>query len=129
MLRNSTIDRRGVGFNDEEAVDGAPSTYFPRCVEVTLNLVATFEPRCVGSDGRLRALPFNDDKRIGCDQVRDSQLRRRKEGAEAATINRETSALSRMVHLAIRRGLLEREGFFEHDECLRVRAVVPNLQL
>src|SRR5712692_3607323 len=64
------------------------------------------------------------------DRVRDYQLYRRKQGAEAATINRETSALSRMFQLAIRRGLLERmllfpnrleenpprEGFFEHDE-------------
>src|SRR5262245_52871442 len=35
-------------------------------------------------------------------------LRRRKQGAQAATINRETSALSRMFQLAIRRGLLDR---------------------
>src|SRR6266516_169050 len=73
------------------------------------------------------------------DSVRDYQLYRRKEGAEAATINRETSALSRMFQLAIRRGLLERmplfpnrleenpprDGFFEHDEYLKVRAHAP----
>jgi site-specific recombinase XerD len=70
------------------------------------------------------------------DSVRRYQLHRRKQGAEAATINRETSALSRMFQLAIRRGFLERmplfpnrleenpprEGFFEHDEYLKVRA-------
>lgn len=70
------------------------------------------------------------------DAVRAHQLQRRAEGAEAATINRETSALSRMLQLAVRRGLLDRrpvfpdrleenpprQGFFEHDEYLKVRA-------
>jgi integrase len=73
------------------------------------------------------------------DRVRSYQLHRRKQGFEAATINRETSALSRMFHLAIRRGLLERmplfpkrleenpprDGFFEHDEYVKVRAHLP----
>jgi integrase len=73
------------------------------------------------------------------DRVRGYQLSRRKQGFEAATINRETSALSRMFQLAIRRGLLERmplfpkrleenpprEGFFEHDEYLKVRRHLP----
>jgi integrase len=76
---------------------------------------------------------------ITADAVRRYQLYRRAQGAEAATINRETSALSRMFQLAIRRGLLERmplfpnrleenpprEGFFEHDEYLKVRAHAP----
>src|SRR5206468_9741341 len=67
------------------------------------------------------------------------QLLGRRQGAEAATINRESSALSRMFQLAIRRGLLERmplfpsrleetpprDGFFEHDEYLKVRAQAP----
>ncbi len=73
------------------------------------------------------------------DRVRDYQLWRRKQGAEAATVNRETSALSRMFQLAIRRGQLERmplfpnrleenpprDGFFEHEEYLNVRAHLP----
>jgi len=73
------------------------------------------------------------------DSVRDYQLHRRKQGAESATINRETSALSRMFQLAIRRALLERmplfpkrleenpprEGFFEHGEYVKVRAQLP----
>ena len=76
---------------------------------------------------------------ITADAVRQYQLFRRKQGAEAATINRETSALSRMFQLAIRRGLLERmplfpgrleenpprNGFFEHAEYLKVRAHAP----
>ena len=78
-------------------------------------------------------------ERITSDSVRTYQLRRRKHGAEAATVNRETSALSRMFQVAIRRGQLERmplfptrleenpprEGFFEHDEYLKVRAELP----
>ena len=49
---------------------------------------------------------------ITADAVRRYQLHRRKQGAEAATTNRETSALSRMFQLAIRRGLLERMPLF-----------------
>jgi integrase len=73
------------------------------------------------------------------DSVRDYQLYRRRQGTEAATINRETSALSRMFHLAIRRGQLDgmplfpnrleenppRDGFFEHSEYLKVREHLP----
>jgi integrase len=73
------------------------------------------------------------------DSIRQYQLARRAKGAEAATINRETSALSRMFNLAIRRGQLERmpvfpnrlvenpprDGFFEHQEYLNVRAQLP----
>jgi integrase len=76
---------------------------------------------------------------ITADAVRAYQLFRRTQGAEAATINRETSALSRMFQIAIRRGLLDRmplfpnrleenpprEGFFEHAEYLKVRAQAP----
>ena len=64
------------------------------------------------------------------DSVRNYQMHRRRQSAEAATVNRETSALSRMFQLAIRRDQLERmplfpkrleenpprDGFFEHDE-------------
>src|SRR5215470_18957445 len=67
------------------------------------------------------------------------QLLRRSEGAEAATVNRETSILSRMFQLAIQRGQLDRmprfpkrlqenpprQGFFEHVEFLKVRAQLP----
>ena len=42
------------------------------------------------------------------DSVRNYQMHRRRQAPEAATVNRETSALSRMFQLAIRRGQLER---------------------
>jgi integrase len=78
-------------------------------------------------------------EQITSDEVRTYQLRRRKQGAETSTINRETSALSRMFQLAVRRGQLDRmpmfpkrleenpprEGFFEHEEYLKVRAELP----
>ena len=76
---------------------------------------------------------------ITADAIRAYQLLRRKDGAEAATINRDTSVLSRIFHLAIRRGRLDRmpffpkrlpenpprQGFFEHSEYLKVRAELP----
>lgn len=76
---------------------------------------------------------------ITAEAVRQYQLHRRRQRAEAATINRETSALSRMLHLAIRREALSRmlvfpnrleenplrQGFFEHAEYLQVRAHLP----
>ena len=99
----------------------------------TLN---TARPRVEHLRGFLGGWPVES---ITADAVRRYQLHRRTQGAEAATINRETSALSRMFHLAIRRGVLERmprfpnrleenpprEGFFEHAEYLQVRAYTP----
>ncbi|MGE3843028.1 MAG: tyrosine-type recombinase/integrase [Vicinamibacterales bacterium] len=78
-------------------------------------------------------------ERITSDSVRQYQLHRRGQGVEAATVNRETSALSRMFQLALRRGQLERmplfperleenpprDGFFEHADYLKVRAFLP----
>ena len=71
--------------------------------------------------------------------IREYQLARRRAGAATGTINRETSALSRMFRLAIGAGRLSemptfpdrltenppRQGFFEHDEYLRVRRHLP----
>jgi integrase len=72
--------------------------------------------------------------------LRAYQVRRREEGLSAATVNRETSGLSRMFRLAIQLGKLDsmphfpqrlresppRQGFFEHDEYLRVRTNLPS---
>ena len=69
------------------------------------------------------------------DAVRRYRQTRRAAGAAAATVNRETSALSRMLHLAVRGGQLAqrpvfperlvengpRQGFFEHAEYQAVR--------
>ena len=71
--------------------------------------------------------------------IREYQVTRRREGAAAATVNRETSALSRMFRLVVVWGWLEggpifpprlresqpRQGFFEHEEYLRVRHHLP----
>ena len=73
------------------------------------------------------------------DSIRNYQKHRREGGTEASTVNRETSGLSRMFQLAIRRGQLERmplfpkrleenpprDGFFEHEEYLKVRSKLP----
>ena len=73
------------------------------------------------------------------DAVRRYQQMRRAVGAAAATVNRETSALSRMLHLAVRGGQLAqrpvfperlvengpRQGFFEHPEYEAGRRHLP----
>ena len=76
---------------------------------------------------------------ITSDAVRRYQRTRRAAGAAAATVNRETSALSRMLQLAVRGGQLAqrpvfperlvengpRQGFFEHAEYQAVRLYLP----
>ena len=76
---------------------------------------------------------------ITTDAIRTYQRTRRGAGAAAATVNRETSALSRMLHLAVRSGTLAqrpvfperleecgpRQGFFEHADYLVVRGHLP----
>lgn len=71
--------------------------------------------------------------------IRLYQATRRKKGAAAATVNRETAALHRMCRLAARNGRLPRvpvfperlredpprQGFFEHGDYLAVRALLP----
>jgi integrase len=71
--------------------------------------------------------------------VRQYQARRIRNGAAAATVNRETAALRRMCRLAASMGLLPtiplfpeslpenppRQGFFEHPEYLAVRKQLP----
>lgn len=71
--------------------------------------------------------------------IRQYQILRRQKGAEAATVNRDTAALSRMFHLAIRLERIgtmphfperleenpPRQGFFEHGEYLKVRRHLP----
>ena len=71
--------------------------------------------------------------------IRLYQAARRKHGAAAATVNRETAALHRMCRLAERNGRLPRvpifparlreepprQGFFEHGDYLAVRALLP----
>ena len=73
------------------------------------------------------------------DAVRRYQRTRRAAGAAAATVNRETSALSRMLQLAVRGGQLAQrpvfperlvengpwQGFFEHAEYQAVRRYLP----
>ncbi len=72
-------------------------------------------------------------------RIRQYQVARRDEGAASATINRETSALTRMFRLGVEWGWLEgpplfpgrlresipRQGFFEHREYQAVRTHLP----
>ena len=76
---------------------------------------------------------------ITTEAIRRYQRTRRAGGAAAATVNRETSALSRMLQLAVRGGQLAqrpvfperldeqgpRQGFFEHGDYQAVRRYLP----
>jgi len=76
---------------------------------------------------------------ITTDLIREYQLHRKQEGAEPATINRETSALARMFTLVIKAGKLSwrpsfpdrleesqpRQGFFEVSEYQAIREHLP----
>ena len=77
--------------------------------------------------------------RITTHAIWDYQRTRRAASAAAATVNRETSALSRMFHLGVRTGRVgqrpvfpdrldengPRQGFFEHAEYEAVRRYLP----
>ena len=86
---------------------------------------------------------FGEDTKalsITTDQVRAYQLHRKQEGAEAATINRETSALARIFTLAIKAGKLSwrppfpdrleeaaaRQDFFEVGDYHAIREHLPD---
>jgi integrase len=90
--------------------------------------------------GRTRHLTefFGTDCKVlalSTDRIVDYQLHRKQENAEPATINRETSALARMLALAIKARKLTwkpafpdrleeaapRQGFFEHSDYLAIR--------
>ena len=78
-------------------------------------------------------------REITNDVIRNYQIYRRQQGASAASVNRETSGLSRMFTIAVERGQLRampvfpkrlrenppRQGFFEHYEYLKVRSHLP----
>jgi integrase len=73
-------------------------------------------------------------------RIRQYQVARRQQGAAAGTINRETSALTRMFRIVMEWGWLEgapllpgrlregspRQGFFEHEEYQAVRDRLPS---
>ena len=77
---------------------------------------------------------------ISTGSIRQYQVQRRREGASAATVNRETSALGRMFRIAVKLGQLTtvpvfpdrleesppKQGFFEHSEYLAVRHHLPD---
>ena len=83
--------------------------------------------------GRERALE------IGTDRIRAYQAFRRTQGASAATVNRETTALGRMFRIALQLCQLSRmpvfpqrleenpprQGFFEHAEYCAIRSHLP----
>ena len=134
--KNPLLDLTPVPEGTPLTFDGMARAYLEAYILQRYRTLNTARPRVE----HLRSLCGGwPGERITADAVRRYQLYRRTQGAEAATINRETSALSRMCQLAIRRGVLDRmplfpnrleenpprDGFFEHDEYLKVRAQAP----
>lgn len=90
------------------------------------HLRAYFDGACIASD-------------ITTYGIRQYQIARREQGAATATINRETSALTRMFRLVVQWGWLQsmpgfparlrestpRQGFFEHRDYIAVRKHLP----
>jgi integrase len=134
--KNPPLDLTPVPDGTPLTFDTMAQTYLEDYVLQRYRTLSTARPRVEHLRAFLGGWPVET---ITADAVRQYQLFRRTQGAEAATINRETSALSRMFQLAIRRGLLDRmplfpgrleenpprDGFFEHAEYLKVRAYAP----
>ena len=134
--KNPPLDLTPIPAGTPLTFDGMAHAYLEDYVLQRYRTMATARPRVEHLRGFFGGWGA---EMMTADSVRDYQLYRRKLGAEAATINRETSALSRMFQLAIRRGQLERmplfpkrleenpprDGFFEHTEYLKVRAHLP----
>jgi integrase len=136
---------------NEKLADQRPVA--PAAKKVTLDALS----RAFVQDYELRGLRSGDTGRIhvrhlldffgGDTRARDItgaliqsyQVHRRQDGAEAATVNRETAALSRMFTLALKGGMLTwrptfpdrleenspRDGFLEYGEYLAIRARLP----
>ena len=128
--RNPPIDFSGLTDDGPLTFDSMALTYLEDYVLQQYRTLNTARPRVEHLRGFFGGWPA---ERIQADAIRNYQLQRRKAGAASASINRETSALSRMLQLAVRRGRLERmpffpkrlqenpprQGFFEHSEYLR----------
>jgi len=134
--RNPPLDLTPPAIDAPLTFDAMARTYLEDYLLQQYRTMNTARPRVEHLRGFFGGWPA---ERMTADAVREYQLHRRAHGAQAATINRETSALSRMFQLAIRRGLLERmplfpnrlqenpprQGFFEHAEYLKVRRHLP----
>jgi integrase len=130
--RNPPIDFSGLTDDGPLTFDSIALTYLEDYVLQQYRTLNTARPRVEHLRAFFGGWPA---ERIQADAIRSYQLHRRKDGAASASINRGTSALSRMLQLAVRRGRLERmpffpkrlqenpprQGFFEHSEYVQVR--------
>lgn len=133
-----TQGKRFVGPSEERATFGDLKRDYLRDYEIRgLRSKDTAEDRVK----HLEAF-FGGDKalHITTDRIRAYQADRLQDKASGATINRETAALARMFHLAVKAGCLStrpvfperveenppRQGFFEHPEYLAIREPLPS---
>ena len=136
LLATRVAERRGHGHAGVLTFDDLVAWYLDDYEVRRLRTLNTARGRVANLRATFGARPATA---ITPDAIRAYQRTRRAAGAAAATVNRETSALSRMLHLAVRSGALAqrpvfperleergpRQGFFEHADYLAVRRHLP----
>ena len=136
LLATRLGERRGSGVPAVPAFDALAAWYLDDYAVRRLRTLDTARGRVANLKAAFGGWPATA---ITIDAIRDYQRTRRTAGAAAATVNRETSALSRMFQLAVRSRQLDtrplfperleengpRQGFFEHAEYTAVRQYLP----
>ena len=136
LLAARVAERRGHGHSGALTFEDLAAWYLDDYAVRRLRTVTTARGRVANLRATFGGRPVTA---ITTDAIRTYQRTRRAAGAAAATVNRETSALSRMLHLAVRSGSLAqrpvfperleergpRQGFFEHADYLAVRRHLP----
>ncbi len=136
LLATRLRERRASGPGEPLTFDALAAWYLDDYTVRRLRTLTTARGRVAN----LRAC-FGDWRALAIttEAIRTYQRHRRAAGAAGATINRETSALSRMFQLAVRSGHVAqrpvfpdrldeaspRQGFFEHGAYLAVRQALP----
>ena len=136
LLAERLRERRGSAPSADLTFDGLAAWYLDDYGVRRLRTVDTARGRVANLRAVFGGWPATV---ITTEAIRNYQRTRRTAGAAAATVNRETSALSRMFRLAVRSRQLDerpvfperleengpRQGFFEHGEYTAVRQYLP----
>ena len=136
LLASRVADGRGRGHHGPLTFDHLAAWYLDDYLVRRLRTVDTARGRVANLRATFGGQPATV---MTTEAIRSYQRTRLAAGAAAATVNRETSALSRMLQLAIRAGALDhrpvfperleergpRQGFFEHADYEAVRRHLP----
>ena len=136
LLASRVADGRGRGHHGPLTFDHLAAWYLDDYLVRRLRTVDTARGRVANLRATFGGQPATV---MTTEAIRSYQRTRLAAGAAAATVKRETSALSRMLQLAIRAGALDhrpvfperleargpRQGFFEHADSEAVRRHLP----